>query len=230
MTESKDKKIHVHGDMLRDEKVSLGDYASSSSIAIGRGSQAYIQQARYGDDVADLFLPIYRQVETREGQNNQEELTFMVRRLEEEVSRRDEVDLGKIERWLQMLASAAPDVFDVTRQALTQPAAPVIAGVRHMAEKVAAAEPRAQVPIAEELEAQLRACELEDEKVEEVRADLTQLQVAASRGSAEDVRLVRSMLPRLVAVAPKLRQPLWDWLVETPDLPTPIRVIARKTL
>lgn len=129
------REVTDHGDEVRGDKISTGNI-SGTGIAIGRGAQA---QVSYGGDAGEfqkLFETIYRRIDERppDPDVEKEEIREQVKRIEQEVTTDEDVNPGKLDRWLHTLALMAPDIFDVTVATIANP----VAGFATVARKVAA--------------------------------------------------------------------------------------------
>ncbi len=102
---------------------------------VGRDQTA--QQGLGGEDIARLFEAVYARVERPTGKRKAkaDEVRETVQRVEQEVSKGDEGDTERIERWLRALADIAPDVLEVAVTAMTNPWAAVASGVKMVAKR-----------------------------------------------------------------------------------------------
>jgi len=111
-----------------------GDFVGRDKITVNSGIG--------GAELAQLFVSIQQQIRARPPDPNvdKEEITGMVDRIQQEATKGETANGGKLERWLRDLAGIAPDIFDVTVAALTSPAAAVGMVVKKVAEKAKAAQ------------------------------------------------------------------------------------------
>lgn len=125
------------GTFNEGDTITVGDITGSTGVAIGRGARATVTTGLGSPDLARLFVDIYRQIEARTADPDvdKEEVVDTVKRIEQEAAKREAASEAKLGRWLQALASMAPDIFAVTVTALTSPGAAVSTVVKKMAEK-----------------------------------------------------------------------------------------------
>jgi hypothetical protein len=92
------------------------------------------------DAFADMFSKIYNQIDNRPGDTNvdKDELHELVQKVEVEVTKGEDANPNKVERWLRFLASMADDIFQVTVASLTNPVAGISKAVQLIAKKVQA--------------------------------------------------------------------------------------------
>jgi hypothetical protein len=71
-----------------------------------------------------LFSLIYRQIQLRplNPDVEKEEIVDTVRRIQQEIAKGEPANPSKVERWLYLLQSIAPDVFETTSSAMLNPA------------------------------------------------------------------------------------------------------------
>lgn len=134
----------VYGDEVRGDKVGGDRYTTGditdSTVAMGRGAQATHTEGVSGEDLAQLFAQVYRQIEARpeDPDVDKEELAETVQKVEQEAAKGEEANPNRVERWLKFLGGMAPDILDVTVACLTHPLAGVGAVIRKIAEKAKA--------------------------------------------------------------------------------------------
>lgn len=106
-----------------------GDIVGRDKITINTGSS--------GTELADIFHNIHQQIYARQPdpQVKKEEIIGRIERIQQEVAKGEKANERKLERWLRDLAEMAPDIFDVTVAALTNPAVAVGMVVKKVAEK-----------------------------------------------------------------------------------------------
>jgi hypothetical protein len=111
---------------------------SNSTFAVGRGAQATSSQGVSGQELAALFESVRRHIESRPETPDvdKEELRETVQRIEAEAGKGEEASSGKVQRWLKLLADAAPDILEVTAASLINPVAGVASAIRSVAERV----------------------------------------------------------------------------------------------
>lgn len=128
----------VHGDKVKGDSITVGDISGSTGIAIGRGAQASVTSGIGGDELAQLFSAVYRQIEIRpqDPDVDKEELADTVKKIELEAAKGENANPRKVERWLLFLADMAPDIMEVAAATLADPIAGVASVIRKVAEKV----------------------------------------------------------------------------------------------
>ncbi len=126
----------VLGDKVGGDKITVGD-VSGTGVAIGREARATVTQGLGGDDIAKLFASVYRRIEARpeDPDVDKAELTETVQKIEREVSKGEQANPKKVERWLRTLALMAEDIFEVTAACLTSPAAGIATVIRKVVDK-----------------------------------------------------------------------------------------------
>jgi len=89
------------------------------------------------DEVARLFEQIFQAIEVRlaTSREDKEDLRQMVKDIEKEAAKGDQVNESFLARQLRNLGRMAPDILEVVLATLTNPAA----GIRKIAEKMKAA-------------------------------------------------------------------------------------------
>jgi hypothetical protein len=127
-----------HGDQVGGDKITVGSISDSQGVAIGRGARVSLQTGISGKDLAEIFAPIYENIESRPPDPlvEKDEIVDQVKRIESEVATGEKAEPAKIERWLRNLATMAPDILDVTVAAITGPAAGIYVAIRKIAQKV----------------------------------------------------------------------------------------------
>jgi len=82
----------------------------------------------------------------------------------------------------------------------------------------------------DDLAARVEESDLPSAEKQSTHVNLESLRFEVERGEAGDVQVVRQTLDDIGSAVPELREPLRDWLVEMEQVPTPIKIIARKML
>jgi len=131
-------RIRKNGAQVGGDQISVGDISGSQGVAIGRGARVEIRSGIDTKELAQLFSPIYKKIESRPSDPSveKEEITDRVKRIEKEVAIGEKAEPTKVERWLRNLAAMAPDILDVTVAALTSPIAGISMAIRKIAQKV----------------------------------------------------------------------------------------------
>ncbi|TAH51164.1 MAG: CHAT domain-containing protein [Chloroflexota bacterium] len=145
--------IHVGGDMVAGDKVVHGDEihaggdvntvtigAGASVGQVAAGSNITQTQGASAQDLAVLFNAIYKQIDARANDPNVErgEIRDTVKNIESEVAKGDTANPTKVERWLKFLKDIAPDILEVTANAILNPVAGVTTAIKKIAEKMRA--------------------------------------------------------------------------------------------
>lgn len=129
------------GDIVGRDKIRGDIHASGISgeaNVIGHQGQAQVQGATSGADLAQIFAPIYQQINARPADPNvgKDELTRTVQAIQQEAQQGDQANERKLTRWLGSLAGMADDIFEATVAALTSPQAVVATAARRATEEV----------------------------------------------------------------------------------------------
>lgn len=82
----------------------------------------------------------------------------------------------------------------------------------------------------DDLAARVDESDLPSAVKQSTRMNLESLRSEVERGEESDVQIVRQTLDDIGSTVPELREPLRDWLVQMEQVPTPIKIIARKML
>jgi len=124
----------VHHTSVGGDQLNTGDI-SGTGIAIGRGAQAHVTQGANAADLASLFAHIYTQIQNRPADPDvdRDEIVDTVQKIEAEAGKGEQANPTRVERWLRTLKEIAPDVLEVTAQALTNPVGGVAEGIRKVA-------------------------------------------------------------------------------------------------
>jgi hypothetical protein len=91
--------------------------------------------------LARLFQPVYRQVQAHAASDPDSDADLLqstAQHIEQEAAKGEAADAGKVRKWLNTLAKLAPDVLEVTVNALTNPGAAVASAVRLVAHTIRA--------------------------------------------------------------------------------------------
>ncbi|MFL7790769.1 MAG: zinc-ribbon domain-containing protein [Anaerolineae bacterium] len=128
--------VHVGGQQQYGDKIEVGN-VSGKGIAIGRDAQAAVTDGVSVEELAKLFAAVYQQIGDRpeDPDVDKGEIAESVQKIEREASMGEEANPNKVERWLKTLATAAPDILEVTTACLLNPAAGVAAVIKKVAEK-----------------------------------------------------------------------------------------------
>ena len=132
----------VHGDEINADGdvniVNIGAGAQVGQVAAGRNiSQT---QGASVQDLAALFNAIYKQIDARPNDPNVErsEIRDTVKNIETEAAKGANANPNKIERWFKALQEIAPDILEVTANAIISPASGVASAIKKIAEKMRA--------------------------------------------------------------------------------------------
>jgi hypothetical protein len=136
--------VHVggqqhYGDEVGGDKI-VSTVSGSTGVAVGRGSEATVQQGLMGEDIAKLFATVYQHIQTRPEDPNvdKSELIELIRKVEQEAVKGEAANPTKLERWLKTVAYMAPDIWEVTVASLAHPLAGVATVIRKVVEKAQA--------------------------------------------------------------------------------------------
>lgn len=125
--------ININGDIVGGDKINAGDI-SGTGINVGSGDQT-IHTGLSETEITNLFKPIYQQIESRpeDPDVDKEEMVETVKKIQDEVTKGEEVNQNKVQRWLTTLGQMAPDILDVVTAAILSPATGIAAVVRKVA-------------------------------------------------------------------------------------------------
>ncbi len=115
VTQSRRATLHAGGNVMQagddyvgGDTISVGA-VSGTGIAIGRGAQAHVQQGGSGDQeaFARAFAQIYAASKARpeDPDVDKEEVTNMVKRIQQEAQQGEQANENKLTRWLRNLAA-----------------------------------------------------------------------------------------------------------------------------
>jgi hypothetical protein len=129
----------VHGDKIGEDQITVGDISGSQGVAIGRDARATVSTGVGGSELAKLFASVYESIKDRPDNPDvdKEEIEEAVKKVEEETAKGEEANPIKVNRWLKLLADAAPDVVSKVANILMNPALAVAAEVRGIAKTFA---------------------------------------------------------------------------------------------
>ena len=138
--------IHVGGDIVSGDKIVHGDQntvnigagATVGQVAAGRNITQ--TQGASVQDLAALFNAIYKQIDARASDPNVErsEIRDNVKNIENEIAKGENANANKVERWMKFLQELAPDILEVTANAILNPIAGVTTAIKKIAEKMRA--------------------------------------------------------------------------------------------
>jgi len=133
--------VSVQGDLIQGNKT-RGDHIqvghiSGSGVAIGRDAQVSVNQGIGGDDLAQLFELIFRQIEMRAVDPNvdKEEIIEVVSKIQQEAAKGESANPRKAERWINNLSEIAPDIARATAAGLLASGESVSPQIRQIAAK-----------------------------------------------------------------------------------------------
>lgn len=223
----------VHSDFVGGDKVGLGDISVGGGVAVGRDSQSGITTPLpAAGEGGSSFQEIYRLIRLRPDEPgvSRDNLVGIVRRIEEEILKREEASLPRLESWLEALRLQAPDIHARTLAALAGP--PASAEVRRLALSLSGGQ--IQSVAAGGIEAMKQDIQtgpwnqVQKDRMVELIDELNQEMQA--HGESADLGMIAHSLDEVVTLAPQMRSPLYTWLVDSPDIPRPVRIVARKFL
>jgi hypothetical protein len=128
----------VKGDKVGGDQITIGDVGSGAAVAAGRGARAEVSHGPSGAEIARLFDPIYRRIETHPNLTplDRADLKEEVEEVHAEVEKGDQADESFLARRLRNLRRVAPDILDVVLATLTHPGAGFATAVRKVAERM----------------------------------------------------------------------------------------------
>lgn len=137
----------VQGDEVQGDKITVGNITGSKGIAIGRGaSSTYTETTGVGgEELARLFSAMNQRIDARppDPQVDKVELKETVQKIEAEVAKGDEANVGKLERWVKYLNEIAPDILEVAGTTLLNPVAGVTLALKNIIAKAQEAKGKA---------------------------------------------------------------------------------------
>lgn len=224
------KKDEVHDETVGGNNSTI-TYNNSKNIFF-QSAAVDTQQARGLDRLERFYRSVFLAINMRpeDPQVTKDELNFIAENIYKEVLRNDPAAFPQLRRWLQQLYALAPDVFQVCVTILTsfknELAPEVIREVERVRDDC---QPTVQtnMPLNAYLERELTEHHLTPDESNKMREELTQLQLEVNNGN---VQPVRQLLLDLTNALPGMRQPLRNWLVESTEVPTAIKVFARNYL
>lgn len=138
--------IHVGGDIVSGDKIVHGDQntvnigAGATVGQVAAGKNITQTQGASAQDLTALFNAIYKQIDARANDPNVErsEIRDAVKTIESEVAKGENANANKVERWMKLLQELAPDILEVTANAILNPIAGVTTAIKKIAEKMRA--------------------------------------------------------------------------------------------
>ncbi len=147
--------VNIKGDMVGGDKIVQGDVfdndgdvnivtigagANVGQVAAGKNITQTNTQGTSAQDLAALFNAIYKQIDNRPNDPNVErsEIRETVQNIQNETTKGDEANPNKIERWMKFLKELAPDILEVTANAMLSPVSGVTSAIKKIAEKMRA--------------------------------------------------------------------------------------------
>jgi len=98
-----------------------------------------VQQGVSGADLAQLFAPIYEQIQaSQEPDVIKSTVTEQVQKVEQEAGKGEHADAEKIEGWMTVIGRMVPDILEVVASTLASPVAGIATTVKKIAEKAKA--------------------------------------------------------------------------------------------
>ena len=224
----------VHGDFVEGDKITVDDVGSRGSIAIGRGAESIVQESFDQDTVNTLFERIYLYIaDITDPDVDKDRLNETVRKIQLEVLRGKEANANRLSDWLIRIANENEDVFQRVADILIDPTAGFAPQIYSAVRKVQTGLEGGEWGLEGGFEAVTSAVEssdLEESTKGEMIARLDQLKVQVDQGPEGDLSLFRILLEEATIILPSLREPLWDWLSGTANLPTPMKFVAEELL
>jgi RNA polymerase subunit RPABC4/transcription elongation factor Spt4 len=114
------------------------DISNSQGVAVGTGAQASVSYGVSGEQLADLFAPVYSRIQQRpeEPGVDKEQLKKAVEGVQQEAAKGEQASGSTVKGWLGFVAAVAPDILEVVVATLTNPVAGIAILVRKIAEEV----------------------------------------------------------------------------------------------
>jgi hypothetical protein len=223
----------VHSDFADGEKIGLNDVGNVGGVAVGRGSQSGISApSAPGGGIGELFQGVYRLIQIRPDEPgvDKDELIGLVRRIEEEANKREEASLSRIENWLEAVKKIAEDIYWRTLDVLANPIAPI--DLRKLALQISGGQSQSAAEGGvQTLKGEVQAGPWSQQQKDQLNELIDVLdQEILNQGEGANLGIIAHSLDEITSTYPQMRSPLYSWLVESPDIPRPVRIIARKFL
>lgn len=106
-----------------NNRIEVGNITNATGVAIGPGALASVTQVRNGtsDEVASAFAALRQKVNALPGGPVQVVAKSAIDVLEAEAAKGDRAKESNVSRWLDFLAQAAPDVWEVAVDTFLNP-------------------------------------------------------------------------------------------------------------
>lgn len=113
------------------------DISNSQGVAIGTNSQATVSYGVSGEQLAELFAPIYSRIQQRPEDPgvDKQQLKKAVQDVQQEAAKGEQANGNTIKGWLGFVAAVAPDILEVIVSTLTSPVAGIATLIRKIAEE-----------------------------------------------------------------------------------------------
>jgi len=105
----------------------------SQAIAVGKGAQAIVNQAKDSDEIDQFFVVLTQKVADLPEGSDKDIAKSAVNALQSEAKLGDNAKESNVSKWLNFLAQTAPDIWDVAITTFSNP----IAGLGMAFKKVA---------------------------------------------------------------------------------------------
>ena len=126
-------------DIRGDQNIMSGDISSGGIAIQGRNATVTIHQSNGipADEVSALFQNLYQYIESRPSDPNvdKEEIVETVQKIQNEVSKGEEINETKLARWMDNLSGMAPDIVDVALASLGGPVSGATAVLKKIADR-----------------------------------------------------------------------------------------------
>ncbi len=135
---------------VSDDHIEVGDITNATGVAIGHGARATVTQVSSGmsDEVAGAFAALMQKVDDLPGNLDKAVAVSAIKVLEAEAAKGEEAEERDVGRWLNFLAQAAPDVWEVAVDTFLNPIKGLGTAFKKIAER-AKAERGAKPQVAE---------------------------------------------------------------------------------
>jgi hypothetical protein len=123
-----------------NNSIKVGDITNATGVAIGPGARASVTQVRSGmsDEVAMAFAALRQQVNALPGGPVQVVAKSAIDVLEAEAAKGERAKESNVSRWLDFLAQAAPDVWEVAVDTFLNPIKGLSTAFQKIAERAKA--------------------------------------------------------------------------------------------
>jgi len=126
-------------DIRGDQNIMSGNVSSGGISIQGRNAAVTIHQTNGvpADEISTLFQKLYQYIDTRPPDPNvdKEEIVETVQKIQDEVSKGEQINETKLSRWTENLSKMAPDIVDVALASLGGPVSGATAVLKKIADR-----------------------------------------------------------------------------------------------